>query len=63
MIGDAVTVGGPETCALMPCDVPHARKNTDRETGSVLSRVNSPPATKSRRRRRGPSAAERSPVA
>jgi quercetin dioxygenase-like cupin family protein len=36
MIGDAVTVGGPGTCAFMPRDVPHAWKNTGRETGRVL---------------------------
>jgi quercetin dioxygenase-like cupin family protein len=36
MIGDAVTVGGPGTCAFMPCDVPHAWKNTGSETGRVL---------------------------
>ena len=36
MIGDAVTVGGPGTCAFMPRDVPHAWKNTGSETGSVL---------------------------
>jgi mannose-6-phosphate isomerase-like protein (cupin superfamily) len=36
MIGDAVTVGGPGTCAFMPCDVPHAWKNTGSETGCVL---------------------------
>ena len=36
MIGDAVTVGGPGTCAFMPRDVPHAWKNTGSETGRVL---------------------------
>ena len=36
MIGDAVTVGGPGTCAFMPRDVPHAWKNTGREIGRVL---------------------------
>ena len=36
MIGDAVTVGGPGTCAFMPRDVLHAWKNTGRETGRVL---------------------------
>jgi quercetin dioxygenase-like cupin family protein len=36
MIGDAVTVGGPGTCAFMPRDVPHAWKNTGSETGHVL---------------------------
>ena len=30
MIGDAVTVGGPGTCAFMPRDVPHAWKSTGR---------------------------------
>ena len=35
-IGDAVTVGGPGTCAFMPRDVPHAWKNTGSETGRVL---------------------------
>jgi len=35
-IGDAVTVGGPGTCAFMPRDVPHAWKNTGTETGRVL---------------------------
>ena len=36
MIGEAVTVGGPGTCAFMPRDVPHAWKNTGSETGRVL---------------------------
>jgi quercetin dioxygenase-like cupin family protein len=36
MIGDAVTVGGPGTCAFMPRDVPHAWKNTGSQTGRVL---------------------------
>jgi len=35
-IGDAVTVGGPGTCAFMPRDVPHAWKSTGAETGRVL---------------------------
>ena len=35
-IGDAVTVGGPGTCAVMPRNVPHAWKNTGSETGRVL---------------------------
>ena len=35
-IGDEVTVGGPGTCAFFPRDVPHAWKNTGRETGRVL---------------------------
>jgi len=36
MIGDAVTVGGPGTCAFMPRDIPHAWKNTGSETARVL---------------------------
>lgn len=35
-IGEAVTVGGPGTCAFMPRNVPHAWKNTGRETARVL---------------------------
>ncbi len=35
-IGDAITVGGPGTCAFMPRGVPHAWKNTGAETGRVL---------------------------
>ena len=35
-IGDAVTVGGPGTCAFMPRDVPHAWKSTGAEIGRVL---------------------------
>ncbi len=35
-IGDAVTAGGPGTCAFMPRDIPHAWKNTGGETGRVL---------------------------
>src|SRR5712692_7822589 len=35
-IGDEVTVGGPGTCAFFPRKVPHAWKNTGRETGRVL---------------------------
>jgi quercetin dioxygenase-like cupin family protein len=35
-IGDAVTVGGPGTCAFMPRDVAHAWKSTGAETGHVL---------------------------
>ena len=35
-IGDAVTVGGPGTCAFMPRGVPHAWKSTGTETGHVL---------------------------
>ena len=30
------TVGGPGTCAFFPRDVPHAWKNTGRETARVL---------------------------
>jgi quercetin dioxygenase-like cupin family protein len=36
MIGDAVSSGGPGTCAFMPRDIPHAWKNTGTETGRVL---------------------------
>ena len=35
-IGDAVTKGGPGTCAFMPRDVPHAWKSTGAEPGRVL---------------------------
>jgi quercetin dioxygenase-like cupin family protein len=35
-IGDAVTAGGPGTCAFMRRDVPHAWKNTGSDTGRVL---------------------------
>ena len=35
-IGDAVTVGGPGTCAFMPRDVPHAWKSTGVEAARVL---------------------------
>jgi quercetin dioxygenase-like cupin family protein len=35
-IGDEVSVGGPGTCAFMPRSVPHAWKNTGRETGRLL---------------------------
>jgi len=35
-IGDAVSVGGPGTCAFFPRNVPHAWKSTGRETGRVL---------------------------
>jgi quercetin dioxygenase-like cupin family protein len=35
-IGDAVTVGGPGTCAFMRRDVAHAWKSTGTETGRVL---------------------------
>src|SRR5579863_376286 len=36
MIGDAITVGGPGTCAFMPRDVPHAWKSTGGEAARVL---------------------------
>ena len=36
MIGDEVTVGGPGACAFFPRNVPHAWKNSGRETGRVL---------------------------
>jgi quercetin dioxygenase-like cupin family protein len=35
-IGDRITVGGPGTCAFMPRGVPHAWKNTGRDTGRAL---------------------------
>ena len=35
-IGDAVSVGGPGTCAFLPRAVPHAWKSTGREDGRVL---------------------------
>jgi quercetin dioxygenase-like cupin family protein len=35
-IGDAVTVGGPGTCAFMPRDIAHAWKSTGAEPGRVL---------------------------
>lgn len=35
-IAEQVAVGGPGTCAFMPRNVPHAWKNTGRETGRVL---------------------------
>jgi quercetin dioxygenase-like cupin family protein len=35
-IGDEVTVGGPGSCAFLPKGLPHAWKNTGRETGKVL---------------------------
>lgn len=35
-VGDAVTVGGPGASAFMPRAVPHAWKNTGRETARVL---------------------------
>src|SRR5213595_1655515 len=36
LIGDAVTVGGPGTCAFLPRNVPHAWKSTGAEPGRVL---------------------------
>ena len=36
MIGEAVTTGGPGTCAFMPRNIPHAWKNTGSETARVL---------------------------
>jgi oxalate decarboxylase/phosphoglucose isomerase-like protein (cupin superfamily) len=36
MIGEAVTVGGPGTCAFMPRDIQHAWKNTGDDTARVL---------------------------
>jgi len=35
-IGDEIATGGPGTCAFMPRNIPHAWKNTGRETGRVL---------------------------
>lgn len=35
-IGDEVTIGGPGTCAFFPRNVPHAWRNSGRETGRVL---------------------------
>jgi mannose-6-phosphate isomerase-like protein (cupin superfamily) len=35
-IGDAVTTGGPGTCAFMPRGVPHAWKNIGNDTGHVV---------------------------
>ena len=35
-IGDDVSVGGPGTCAFIPRNVPHAWKNSGRDTGRVL---------------------------
>ena len=35
-IGDEVAAGGPGTCAFVPRNVPHAWKNTGRDTGRVL---------------------------
>jgi mannose-6-phosphate isomerase-like protein (cupin superfamily) len=36
-IGDAVTTGGPGTCAFMPRGVPHAWKNIGNDTGRVVA--------------------------
>ena len=36
LIGDAVSTGGPGTCAFMPRTVPHAWKNSGKGTGRVL---------------------------
>jgi quercetin dioxygenase-like cupin family protein len=35
-IGDEVAAGGPGTCAFMPRGVPHAWKNSGRDTARVL---------------------------
>lgn len=35
-IGDDVSVGGPDTCAFFPRNVPHAWKNSGSDTGRVL---------------------------
>ena len=35
-IGDAVSIGGPGTCAFMPRNVPHAWKNSGDETARVV---------------------------
>ena len=35
-IGDQVSVGGPGSCAFFPRNVPHAWKNTGKQTGRVL---------------------------
>ena len=35
-IGDEVSVGGPGTCAFLPRAIPHAWKNTGRETARVV---------------------------
>ena len=35
-IGEDVAVGGPGTCAFFPRNVPHAWKNSGRETGRVV---------------------------
>jgi quercetin dioxygenase-like cupin family protein len=35
-IGDQITAGGPGTCAFMPRTIPHAWKNTGKETGRML---------------------------
>ena len=36
MVGDEVSVGGPGTCAFFPRNVPHAWKNSGRDTGRVV---------------------------
>jgi quercetin dioxygenase-like cupin family protein len=36
MIGDDVRVGGAGTCAFLPRNVPHAWKNSGRDTGRVV---------------------------
>jgi quercetin dioxygenase-like cupin family protein len=36
MIGDDVSVGEPGTCAFLPRNVPHAWKNSGRDTGRVV---------------------------
>src|SRR5258708_39267515 len=38
MIGDEVTVGGPDSCTFMPRAVPHCWKTTGGEPGRVLVR-------------------------
>jgi quercetin dioxygenase-like cupin family protein len=35
-IGEDLAIGGPGACAFMPRNVPHAWKNTGKETGRVL---------------------------
>src|ERR1700752_3011132 len=35
-VGDEVSIGGPRACCFMPRDVPHAWKNTGRDTARVL---------------------------
>src|SRR5262245_5690492 len=36
MIGEAISVGGPGTCAFLPRNVPHAWKNSGSDTGRVV---------------------------